>query len=317
MRFANGLGCAAAALLCAWAGGCGRRSAPAPDAAARFDPAAVDGARALDEVARLVALGLRDSGTPGAARAAEHLRDRLRAAGVAAEIETFEDETPSGPVVFRNVVGRLPGRGRGLVILGSHYDTKSGMPEGFEGANDSGSSSGLLIELARVLKAGPVVGPEIWFVFFDGEECRIAYGPRDGLHGSRRMARDLVESGRAREVRAVLVLDMIGDRNLSVTLPRNTTPELARVLLEAARAENARERFRLLPGEVLDDHAPFLLAGMPAALLIDFEYGSAPGRNDYWHTAGDTMERLSAESLALIGRVAVRFVNALLAPPPR
>ncbi len=308
----NGMKYWAMALLCAGLCGCGRGSAPASRSAERFNPAAVDGARALDEVARLVALGRRDSGAPGAERAAEHLRDRLRAAGVEAEIEAFEDDTPRGRVVFRNVVGRLPGRGRGLIILGSHYDTKSGMPEGFEGANDSGSSSGLLIELARVLNAGPKVAPEIWFVFFDGEECMIAYGPRDGLHGSRRMARDLVESGRARGVRGVLVLDMIGDRDLTVSLPRNATPELTRMLLDAARAEGARDHFRLQPGEVLDDHDPFFRAGMPAALLIDFEYGSAPGLNDYWHTAEDTMDKLSAESLARVGRVAVRFINALL-----
>lgn len=303
-----------AALACA--AGClsGCRPAPAPNGrpAERLDPAAVEGERALEEVAALVALGLRDSGTPGAAAAAAHIRDRLRAIGVEVDIEEFEDDTPLGPMVFRNVIGRLPGRGEGLILLGSHFDTKRGMPEGFQGANDSGSSTGLLIELARVLKAGPKLGPEIRFAFFDGEECIVAYGPRDGLHGSRRMARQLVDRQRARDVLAVLVLDMIGDRDLTVMIPRNTHPDLARALFAAAAEEGERDRFRLAPTAILDDHVPFLQAGMPAALLIDFEYGSGPGRNDYWHTAEDTMDKLRAESLALVGRVTIRFLNGRL-----
>ncbi len=293
--------------------GCRPASPPPPSAgAAQWDPDRVDGRRALEEVAALVALGPRDAGTPGAARAAAHIRARLEAAGVEAHIEEFEDDTPRGRMVFRNVIGRRPGGRQGLVILGSHYDTKSGMPEGFEGANDSGSSTGLLIELARIFAAGSETGPEIWLAFLDGEECVIEYGPRDGLHGSRHLARALVESGRAKDVRAVLVLDMIGDRDLTVTLPRNQTPDLLRRILDAARAENAREYFRLVPYTILDDHEPFLQAGMPAALLIDFEYGSAPGRNDYWHSAEDRLDKLSAESLARIGRIAVRFVNSFL-----
>ena len=151
--------------------------------------------------------------------------------------------------------------------------------------------------------------------FLDGEECRVAYGPRDGLHGSRHLARQLVEEGRAKDVRAVLVLDMVGDRDLTFTLPRNQTPALLRRLLAAARAENVRERCRLLPHDVLDDHEPFLRAGLPAALLMDFEYGRAPGLNDYWHTAEDRLDKLSAESLTIAGRVAVQFVNNLLTAP--
>jgi len=296
----------------------GCRPSPPPRSATgieRFDPDLVDGQRALAETAALVALGPREAGTPGAERAAAHIRSRLEAAGIEARIECFEDDVPGGRAVFRNVIGRLPGRGEGLIVLGSHYDTKSGMPEGFEGANDSGSSTGLLIELARVFREGPVVGPEIRWVFLDGEECRVAYGPRDGLHGSRHLARQLVEEGRAKDVRAVLVLDMVGDRDLTFTLPRNQTPALLRRLLAAARAENVRERCRLLPHDVLDDHEPFLRAGLPAALLMDFEYGRAPGLNDYWHTAEDRLDKLSAESLTMAGRVVVRFVNNLLPAP--
>ena len=128
----------------------GCRPSPPPRSATgieRFDPDLVDGQRALAETAALVALGPREAGTPGAERAAAHIRSRLEAAGIEARIERFEDDSPGGRAVFHNVIGRLPGRGEGLIVLGSHYDTKSGMPEGFEGANDSGSSTGLLVEL--------------------------------------------------------------------------------------------------------------------------------------------------------------------------
>ena len=304
---------AIAALFGAAVGQGGCRRVASSSLPARFDPDHVDGERALEEVRALVALGLRDAGTPGARRAAEHIRARLEAVGVEARIESFEDDTPQGRWTFHNVVGRLPGRGAGLLILGSHFDTKAGMPEGFEGANDSGSSTGLLIELARVLRAAPRVPPEIQFVFFDGEECVVEYGPRDGLHGSRYYARHLVKSGRARDVRAVLVLDMVGDRDLTITLPRHQTPALLQHLLAAAREEGIRDRFTLWPTSILDDHVPFLEAGMPAALLIDFEYGSAPGLNDYWHTAEDTLDKLSAESLRRIGRVTLRWLNRLIA----
>ncbi|MDZ4198915.1 MAG: M28 family peptidase, partial [Kiritimatiellia bacterium] len=272
---------------------------------------ALDGNRALSEVAAFVELGLRDAGTEGAARAAEYLRERLLALGVEARIDEFTEVTVTGQLPFRNVIGRLPGRGDGLIILGSHFDTKAGMGDGFQGANDSGSSTGLLLELARVLAAGPVMGPEIQFAFFDGEECQVAYGPNDGLHGSRKMARDLVASGRRSDVLAVLVLDMIGDRDLTVTLPRNATPRLLSLAFEAARAEEARRHFSLFRSEILDDHVPFLEQGMPAIVLIDFEYGHAPGLNDYWHTLEDSMDKLSAESLDIVGRVVLRMIRML------
>ncbi len=296
--------------------GCGPAGGdPATGEAAGTPPGLprVDGDRALEEVEALVALGLRDSGTPGARRAAEHLRDRLRAVGVEADLQTFEDPTPKGPVTFRNVIGRIPGGGEGLVLLGSHYDTKVGMPEGFEGANDSGSSSGLLVELGRILQAAEPLPFETWLVFFDGEECMESYGPRDGLHGSRHLAADLVESGRAGDVEAMILMDMVGDRDLNITLPRNGSPRLTSMAFAAAHDEGVRHLFGLSRYTILDDHVPFLEAGMPAVNLIDFEYGSEPGKNDYWHTADDTLDKLSPRSLKAVGDVTLRMLERLAA----
>jgi glutaminyl-peptide cyclotransferase len=300
-------GCAA--LLVALAAGCGEKTvAPPPPPVVPL--AACDGARALAEIRTFLAISPRDAGTPNACRAADYLVDALRARGLAAARQDFADAVPGGTATFHNVIGRLPGRGPGLVILCAHFDTKSGIP-GFVGANDSGSGVGVLLELARILAPAWRGAPELWFAFFDGEECRVDYGPHDGLHGSRHLAQQLRASGRTNDVRAVILLDMIGDRDLTVTLPPNGDARLTALVLDAARQENARANFGLAPGPVLDDHQPFLEAGLPAVDLIDFLYGSAPGLNDYWHTDADTLDKLSAASLQTIGRVVLRMLAAL------
>jgi glutaminyl-peptide cyclotransferase len=202
-----------------------------------------------------------------------------------------------------------PPPGDWLVLL-SHFDTKSGIHTNFLGANDGGSSTGLLLELARFLREHPPASCNILFGFVDGEECRVNFGPNDGLHGSRRLATRLVAGKRA--VRAVILLDMIGDRDLGVTLPSNGSPDLTLLALECARECGAQDSsFRLADGGILDDHQPFLDAGFPAVDLIDFAYGSAPGLNDYWHTPADTLDKLSPASLATVGRVATGMIRHL------
>lgn len=297
------------ALASLLAAGCdrARETPPAP-----VDPALFSGERALQQVADLVALGPRVSGTQGAQRAAFHLLARLRELGIDARIDVFTNRTPAGVVTFRNVVGTIPGSGAGVVILGSHFDTKAGI-DGFVGANDSGSSSGALLEIARVLATSPRLGPTVELVFFDGEEAVATYGPNDGLQGSRRHARRYVEAGRAKEIRAMILMDMVGDRHLTVTLPKNSTSWLVSLVLQAAHAEDARRHFSLYPFEIGDDHQPFLDIGVPAVNIIDFEYGSAPGMSDIWHTAEDTMDKLSADSLRIVGRVVLRVLNEVAA----
>ena len=287
---------------------------PAAALVPRPDPAVFHGSNALAEVSAFLVGGPRDAGTPGAERAAHYLAGRLAAIGVSAEADDFPDAAPGGTGVFHNVIARLPGISTGIVVLAAHYDTKSGIP-GFQGANDSGSGVGLLLALAAWYRAAPPIGPALWLTFLDGEECRVEYGPHDGLHGSRHLARRLVEQGLASQVRAVVVADMIGDRDLGVTLPRNGTPELMTAVFDAATQEKCRSRFALHVGGVLDDHEPFLEAGMPAVDLIDFEFGSAPGLNDYWHTPADTLDKLSAESLGTVGRVLIRLLNNLDGQP--
>lgn len=287
--------------------GCREKPTVAP---AIIDPALVSGTQALAEVREFIALGRRDAGTAGAQKVADYLLARLKQLGVTnSVIDAFDEEYPGGRATFRNVLGTIRGAGNRWIILGSHFDTKSGISDAFQGANDSGSSTGLLLELGRGLSQQKNLPFNILLAFFDGEECRRQYGPQDGLHGSRRLARQLQQDGRATNVQAVIILDMIGDRDLSVTLPRNGAPALMTAVFKAAETAGVRDKFSLAANAVLDDHQPFLDAGLPAVDVIDFQYGSAPGQNDYWHTPEDTLDKLSADSLALVGRVVIRVVN--------
>lgn len=313
-RLGGGRGWWVALLLVA---GCGPVDKPTPTAAPppALAPPAISGEAALSAVREFVELGPKDSGTPGAARAAQYLFDALQKLGVAAEIQEFQDPTPHGELTFRNVLGRIPGGAGPIVLLGAHYDTKIGI-EGFVGANDSGSGVGLLLELARAFAAAEPLPLELRFAFFDGEECRVRYGPQDGFHGSRHLADRMAADGSLSNVTAMIVLDMVGDAHLTVTIPRNSTPWLVSRVFAAARAEDVRQHFLLYPYPISDDHEAFFRRGVPAVDLIDFEFGSRPGANDYWHTAADGMDKLSARSLDIVGRVVARLIVDLAATPP-
>ncbi len=268
------------------------------------------GEEAMAECESFVRLGPKSAGTKESRQAAEYIRDRLKAFGLKPWVDEFEDPVPGGTGVFRNVTAVLPGGSGEILILAAHYDTRVGVSETFAGANDSGSGVGLLLALAQVLSGiYPGSAPELRFLFLDGEECRREYGPADGLHGSRHAVRQLQKAGEVRKVRAMILVDMVGDRDLTVTIPRNGTSALIRQVLNAAADEGVRASFGIHPGVILDDHQPFLDVGIPAVDVIDFQYGSSPGANDYWHTDEDTMEKLDAKSLGKVGRVLLRLIQ--------
>ena len=291
-------------------GGCQQEVPKVPVAV--IDTGAVDGEVALENARQLLEFTPRDAGTPGAQKAAEFLQQAVAPYVDRCRIDEFEDDTPRGRLTFRNVIGVLKGGTDGIVILASHYDTKSGIAD-FQGANDSGSSSGLLLELSRVLNSSPRLPFTVIFLFLDGEECMDGYSRHDGLHGSRRMAKVLRQQGHLRNVKAMILLDMVGDRDLTLTLPRNVDPRLRKMAFAAARDAGIRKKIGLAEMAILDDHVPFIEAGIPAIDLIDFHYGSAPGLNDYWHTAADSLEHISASSLRDSGAIAVGIINRLAA----
>ena len=267
--------------------------------------------RILQDVQDGIAVGPRFSGSPGAERTAEWIRARIGETGRKAELDVFTDQTPLGPVTFRNVVLDIPGETESFIVIGAHYDTKYFPPDvSFQGANDGASGVAALLALIRSLdQAKPKLG--LRFIFFDGEEARFSYGPSDGLHGSRHAVEMLRRAGELARCRAMILLDMVGDRNLCLSLPADTPPFLAETARTAARRLGFRGLMMASSSVMMDDHVPFQSVGIPAIDLIDFHYG--PG-NGYWHTSEDTLDKISAESIRTVCCL-VREMICLLEEP--
>jgi hypothetical protein len=279
------------------------------------------GKKAFEEVARQVAFGPRPSGSGALEKARAHIAGTLTAHGWNVERQEF-DASPvpaAGNIHFVNLVARFPANGAARdtqrAIVASHYDTKRMNGVSFVGANDGASSTGALLELARVLATAPALAGLIELVFFDGEEAIQQFGSAeegpDGLVGSRHYARVLRDSGRAPQFRFAIVWDMIGDKDLTVTLPRDTPAALAGGLFAASEQLGVRKNFGYHSERILDDHEPLIrIARIPAMDVIDFDY--AP-----WHTSGDTLDKLSPASLETIGRTTLWLLARELAPAPR
>lgn len=301
--------CAAVLTLAAWVAGCGKQLAvyqpqPLPaDLSKRFDAQ-----RAWRDLERIVSFGPRPSGSEALAHTAAYVVEQLRATTMEVEEQTFRTNTPRGPMTFKNIIARTrPGCPPRLVI-GGHYDTKW-IPEfRFVGANDGGSSTAALLELARVLDKQPV---DAWLVWFDGEECFKNYDNGDGLFGSMHFAKTLHEQKRLKQVQAMILLDMVGDRDLRLTLPKPYPLEqhLTKKTFEAAYALGLRDFVSLMQTPIIDDHTPFLLNKVEAVDLIDFDYGNLPGKNNFWHTDRDTLEHCAPQSLGIAGQIALELIR--------
>jgi Zn-dependent M28 family amino/carboxypeptidase len=270
--------------------------------AGRAAPPAFDGQAAFRDLERLVAIGPRPAGSPAAQRAREYIVGELRKLrGVQVQVKPFEAETPHGRLAMANVVAVLPGRRSEVVMLAGHYDTKFFKAFRFVGANDGGSSAALLLELARRL-AGTPRDYTIWLVWFDGEEAREEWTERDSLYGSRRLAAELA---RARRLpRAMILVDMIGDRDLAIKRESYSARWLTDIVWDAAARLGYGRHFLSEAMPVEDDHVPFLKLGVPATLLIDFDFPP-------WHTADDTLDKVSADSLAVVGAVVLEALPSV------
>ena len=254
----------------------------------------------------------RDAGTMRGRLAANWILDRVSRTGVDASLDKFRAPTPDGERPFANVIVEFPGTKTNAtwIVVMSHFDTMPNIGDGFQGANDGASTSGLLIALANAIRRAGRPAENIALVWTDGEECRRSYGPNDGFQGSRRLA-DAYRA-RNRAVKAAICLDMLGDKNLNITIPANTTPFLKDITLAAAKRIGAADKIKVKDDIVVkDDHSAFLELGYPSIDLIDFDFGSAPGLNDWWHTPNDTLDKISAASLLVSGRLTAEILNAL------
>ena len=269
-------------------------------APASGDADGFSGERAFADVEAQVEIGPRPSGSAAARETADLITARLEAAG----IEAVDRQRP-----YANVIGGLAGSEPGVVVLGAHYDTKSGIP-GFVGANDGASGVAVLLELARTLPR-PLPGPAVQLVFFDAEEAR---GDRpfelDGARGSSQYveyARAGGQQGSAaiEQIRAMVLFDLVGDCELQIPLEANSDPGLYGLFAAAAAQTSAASPFEGQSGPAADDHVPFLEAGVPAVDLIDFVFGPGPTPGAYWHTPEDTLDKVCPESLDAVGEAAL------------
>jgi glutaminyl-peptide cyclotransferase len=261
------------------------------------------GEKALTHVQRLVDFGPRPSGSDAIEKSRHYIEDQLRRFGWQVTRQAFTDDTPRGKIQFVNLIAQFPSPGNAapLFLLCSHYDTKTFDAIKFVGANDGGSSTGLLLELARVIALHPNLAAKIELVFFDGEEAYDHFSETDGLYGSRYFARQL-QGTRAKRFRGGILFDMVGDTSLDVTLPADSPPEIARDIFAAAEALKLRSYFTYLDREMIDDHSPLNAIGIPTIDVIDFDYS-------WWHTVGDTIDKISAQSLQIVGSVALYYLS--------
>ena len=257
----------------------------------------------------------RDAGTPGGRRAAEWICAAARKAGANAQLDSLVALSRNSLLSFVNVVAEFPGAEPSApwIVLISHFDTMPGIGNGFQGANDGASTTGLLLAFARSLSRAPRLKENVMLVWTDAEECRISYGRHDGFQGSRHLVERFAVKRRA--VKAAVCLDMLGDRNLHITVPGNGTPALRALAVKADAKAGLPQMLSLQDAMVVgDDHSPFLEAGCPAICVIDFDYGTLPGLNNYWHTPLDTIDKISANSLYAAGRITAELVNLLVHP---
>ena len=265
---------------------CAQSSAPTPSEA---------GERAFEYVRRLVELGPRPAGSEAHRRQQQLILDHLRTLRCTVVEDDFTARTPAGEIPMKNIIAEFPGVTDRITAVSGHYDTLSrpNLP-GFVGANDAGSSAGLLLALADELD-GAELRDTVRLVFFDGEESVVAWQGLDHTYGSRRLAAAWAAGPERTRLQALINVDMIGDADLRLVYESNSTPWLRDLVWDVAAELGYAKHFPVSqPGYIEDDHIPFLEHGFAAVDLIDFDYGLL---NRYWHTEQDTVDKLSPESL--------------------
>ncbi len=286
-----------------------QRVAPADAAPPADQTGGFDGARAFEFLKAQVAFGPRPPATPAIAKTQEFIKSQLAGFGCAEEDDDFTAQTPIGALRMKNIVAKVPGTGREIILLITHYDTVR--VTNFVGANDSASSTAVMLEMARLYcgahPAHKLAAASLWIAFLDGEEAQSVingvaqWSDADSVYGSRELAARLAVSGDLKRVKAVVLADMIGDRDLRIRRELNS----ARWLVDLVWATAKRLGYGKIfvddtQGPVGDDHDPFVHRGVAAIDLIDFE-----SQGTFWHTAQDTLDKVTPRSLAVVGHVLV------------
>ena len=275
----------------------------------------INAARALQYTKEVTAFGPRWVGNPNHKKLEEYIYSHLK--GDSVQDDVFAADTPEGKFPVRNIIAKYPGTKDGIIVIAGHYDTPYYLRSvGFVGANDGGSSTGLLLELANQLRGKKRDGYSVWLVFTDGEEAVRQWTETDSVYGTRHLAEVWQKNGTMPKIKAFLLEDMIGDADLNIDRDQNSTPWLEDVVFQAASRYGYQSHFFGRTTADLDDHIPFAHKGVPVADLIDLEYGYG---NAFWHTVQDTMDKLSPKSLQIAGDTileTVRLLDSMQGPPP-
>jgi Zn-dependent M28 family amino/carboxypeptidase len=277
--------------------------APPPDQTGGFN-----GARAFDDVAKIVSFGPRPPASDGIHHVQDYIISQLKAAGCEVDQDDFHASTPVGDVAMKNIVAKAPGTGQGIILLLTHYDSLSSVKD-FVGAEDSASSTGMMLELARQLC--PKKGPNaVWMAFLDGEEAFVNWDENnDHTYGSRELAARLAVSGDLKRVKAVILADMIGQYGIQLARESNSTKWLADLVWKTADRLGEKDIFvSRETGGISDDHQPFLARDLPSVDIIDLDDYITAG---YWHTPQDTLDKVSPRNVAIVGYVILESVGEL------
>ena len=269
--------------------------------------AAFDSSKAWEHLRQMVAIGPRPSGSPALRQTRAYITRQLTAMGLVVQEQPFLAQTPVGPIEMVNLIVRLPGRRQERILFTGHYDTKLYKDVQFVGASDGGSSGAFLIELARALKDQPREFTHE-LVWFDGEEAVIDWyqklpdGTTDNTYGSKYYVNAARKSGALASIKAMILVDMIGDKNLNIKREIQSTTWLTDAIWAAAKRVGHGNVFESATHEISDDHLPFLAAGIPSVDIIDFDYPA-------WHTPQDTLDAVSARSLQIVGDVLIAAIS--------
>ncbi len=284
---------------------------PAPPAAP-LDSAPlphIDAKRAFEYTREVTAFGPRYMGNENHKKLERYILDHLK--GDQVEDDAFTADTVEGKFPVRNIIAKFPGTKDGIIVIMGHYDTNYPLRNiGYVGANDGGSSTAILLEFANQLRTPGKKrdGYSVWLVWTDGEEAVKEWTATDSLYGTRHLAEKWEKDGTLKKIKALMVMDMIGDADLDIQRDTNSTPWLLDLIYAAAERLGYQSHFYALQGPMEDDHLPFVKRGVPSADVIDLDYGY---NNVFHHTAQDTMDKVSPKSLQIVGDTIMETIHML------
>lgn len=265
--------------------------------------------------AQIAAFGERWPGSPGHKKTEDLIHQVLQKDGARIEADDFTATTPRGQIAVHNIIGKFnvgTDPKQPILILAGHYDTL--FQPGFIGANDGGSSTAILLSFADAL-AGQKMTMQVWLVWTDLEEAINSFTGDDGLYGSRHLAQNLAANGTRTRVRGFFLLDMIGDKQLGVARETESNRPLQDVIARAAGQLGYSRYFFQYEVGIIDDHVPFIRAGIPAVDVVDAQFGrmglTFDSMGEFHHANTDTMDKVSEHSLEVVGKTMLLTVELL------